>query len=117
MKLLSKVALFGCIFALNGCTIAPKLASNSQASFDQGVQDSGILSENPDHSLVVTPHLRDRYNALIADYGRLFKPPVGTDQGITPTGTNTFVMNAQAFEDFAAMNRWRKQGAPPWFKP
>lgn len=106
------------VVAGSGCTntVAPHLAASAQASFDQGGQNSGILSVNPDHSLVVTPRLRDRYNALALVYAQSFQPPLALDQGLTPTATNTFVMSPQAFEHFATMNRWRKQGPPAWFK-
>jgi hypothetical protein len=121
-KLLNKALLIcvcaavGCTFALTGCTstVAPKAAVSSQASFDVGGQNSGILAEADDRSLVVTPLLRDRYNALVARYGPQFEPPLQQDQGIAPTATNTFIMSPEAFEHFAAMNRWRKQAAPPW---
>jgi hypothetical protein len=112
------IALIGCSLALIGCTstVAPKLAESAQASFDQGSQNSGILSENEDHSLVVTPHFRDRFNGLVDLYGAAFHPPLVHDAGLAPTGTNnTFVITAETFEHFAAMNRWRKQGTPAWF--
>jgi hypothetical protein len=115
-RAIMRYALCACICALIGCTstIAPKLASSSQASFDQGGQNSGILAELEDRSLLVTPHLRDRYNALVGLYGAAFRPALSIDQGITPTPTNAFVMAPEAFEHFAAMNRWRKQSLPPW---
>jgi len=112
-KLLSSLALVGLACS---CTVAPKAASSSQASFDCTDQNSGVVAELGDHSFIVTPHLRDRYNAMIAVYGNHFQPALFPDQGITPTGTNSFAMSPQAFENFLTMNRWRKQAAPPPFR-
>jgi hypothetical protein len=113
-RLLSSLILLTII----GCTTAPKLVKNKQASFDEGGQNSGVLGVNNDSVLVVTYNLRDRYNSLIDYYGKKFAPPVELNDGLTPTGTNTFLMTPQAFEHFTTMLRWRKQGAPPtWAKP
>lgn len=121
-KLLSRLGLvLGYVLCIGLCactsTVAPGTAKSSQASFDQGQQNSGVIAELPDRSLVVTTHLRDRYNALVIIYGAAFQPALVADQGLQSTATNTFVMSSEAFEHFASMNRWRKQGAPPWFKP
>lgn len=106
------------ICALNGCTstVAPKLASSAQASFDQGGQNSGILGLAGNDGFWVTPHFVDRYNGLISAYGNRFSPPLNPSQGVYSTPTNTFIVCASAMEHFATMNRWRKQGAPPWLK-
>ena len=101
---------------LSGCTVVPKVTKSSQASWDQGGQNSGIITMTADHTLVVTPHLRERYDALIALFGNQFHPALTPDYGVTPTATNTFLMTPDAFEHFAAMNRWHKQAAPPWVK-
>ncbi len=101
---------------LLGCTgtVAPKIASSSQPSWDGGMQNSGILGETDSHSLVISSHARDRYNGLISTYGGKYSPALKTDDGIEATGTNTFLLEAGHAAKFIEMNRWRKQGAPPW---
>ncbi|MCE0499448.1 MAG: hypothetical protein LV481_16020 [Methylacidiphilales bacterium] len=102
------IALCGC-----GATIPP-LVESSTASFDGKVQDSGVISLVPGGQLV-TPHWRDRYNGMIAVYGKRFTPPVQTDDGILPAGpgnmaTQYFIDNEHAVK-FDQMNEWRKADA------
>lgn len=98
-------------------TVAPRLAVSSQASFDQGGQNSGIIGIAGNDGFFVTQHFIDRYNALIGLYGAKFGPPLTPNQGIFLTSTNTAIICNSAMEHFAAMNRWKRQGAPPWFTP
>jgi hypothetical protein len=62
---------------------------------------------------IITAHARARYNALMDDYGKLFSPPVGRDEGLVATATNTFLMDKQHLFIFATANRWRKQKFAP----
>jgi hypothetical protein len=89
-------------------TVTPKHVHASQASFDGNVQNSGFLCFNPDGSGTITPHARDRYNALVEIYGKRLLPPVQVDEGITPAGTN-YVIDAQHLNYFKRMNRWKKE--------
>ena len=118
-KLLSSVtAVTLAVIFVTACgTVAPKPAKSSQASFDQGGQNSGILASAAPDGFWVTSHLVDRYNALIAIYGGKFAPPLTPYQGIYRTPTNTFIMGNMAMEHFISMNRWHKQDAPLWVKP
>jgi hypothetical protein len=102
---------------LAGCagTVAPKIVSSSQASWDttpSGAQkqNSGILGVDAEGWVIVTPHAKDRYNALVRAYGSRFKPGLEVDHDLLPTATNTFLMAPVGFEHFAAMLRWDKQG-------
>jgi hypothetical protein len=60
---------------------------------------------------VITPHARDRYNALIGIYGARFSPAIKPDYAITATGTNTFLLSPEGVGKFRRMNGWSKQGA------
>jgi len=102
-------------FSLAACgTSIPPLIESNIPSFDGKVQDSGVISLVPGGQLV-TPHWRDRYNGMIAVYGKRFTPPLQTDDGILPAGPgNTaaqyFIDNEHAVK-FDLMNEWRKATA------
>lgn len=97
--------------ALCGCTtVTPHMVNSSAYSFDGMNQNSGLIGfvgTMPE----VTPHWRDRYNAMIAVYSKRFLPPLVPDYGLTPTATNTFLVTPEAYRDFVKMNRWRKVDA------
>jgi hypothetical protein len=101
------IFLFGC-----ASTIRPRPIQDNTASFDGGVQNSGVIGfvTNAGGVFVnVTPRLRDRHNALIPIYGTNFLPAPKIDEGITPGTNGTFLMDLGAFEKFLRMNRQRKQ--------
>lgn len=100
---------------LAGCstTIIPVVPVDSQASFDGNTQNSGLLAFDGAGNGILTAHARDRYNSLAADYGATFKPPVKFDDGITSTGTNTFLIDRQHLVYFASMTRWHRAGKAP----
>src|SRR3954452_19592852 len=90
------------LLLLIGCTttVTPDAVRDHQASFDGNAQNSGLIAELPDRSCVITPHARERYNALIEKFGARFTPPLVRDAGITATITNTFVIDAEHFTKF-----------------
>ena len=103
-----------------GCsTVIPKTVKANVASFDGGVQNSGevCLTTNAVtkqiDGAIITPHARDRYNALIALYSTNFFPPLTMDAGITPSTNSAFRIDAQHLTEFMRMNRWHKAAAPP----
>ena len=97
---------------LTGCgTVTPRQVTAAAASFDGGERNSGFIGWTTNGSGIITPHARERYNALIVDYGPRFHPPLVADYGLTATATNTFLITPEALADFAAMNRWRRNEA------
>ena len=68
---------------LGACTIAPQPIHTTQASWDGNAQTSGLLEMRPDHSALVTPNWRARYNGLIARYGSRLNPPLAPDAGLS----------------------------------
>lgn len=97
----------------SGCTstVTPRTVVSSQASWDGTNQNSGFIGfENG--CGVITPHARDRYNALIEVYGKKFLPPLTYDYGVWPYSNGNYLITPQALTDFAQMNRWRKSTAP-----
>lgn len=108
-----------------GCTstVRPKLVEDNQVSFDGTNQNSGLLATvtNVQGSVtgaVITPHARDRYNALIDSYGGYYRPPLQRDAGVCPiiltgAGVSSYLIDAQHLVEFMTMNRWSKQGKAP----
>jgi len=110
-------AIIAMVLALAGCagTVTPHQVRDHGASFDGNARNSGFLGFDSDGRGIITPSARARYNSLAALYGKRLDPPVGFDDGLTPTGTNTFLIDAQHLVDFSTMNRWKRQGwEPPW---
>ncbi len=112
MNLRNKAILLCACCTLAACTstVTPRIVSNSFASWDGTNQNSGFIGYQPRGSGEITSHARDRYNELIAIFGSRFLPPLKPDAGLTATGTNTFLIDAQHLDYFATMNRWHKQG-------
>lgn len=103
---------FGLIW-LSSCTVTPRPVVDGMPSFDGAVQNSGFLGFDPAGRGILTPHARDRYNRLVAEYGARYLPPLVLDAGVTPTATNTFLLDPEHLVDFAEMNRWRKAQPKP----
>jgi hypothetical protein len=112
---------------LPGCgTVAPKLVTAQQGSFDAvpdakgDYQNSGVLGFT-NHQLIVTPSFRARYNALVAKWGGKFLPPIQPDDGLTVLGimdhrTNAvpvtlWLMDKDHLDKMATMTRWQAQPA------
>jgi len=92
-------------------TIVPESTKTSVISWDNGEQNGGLIALieiNHKTFGVITPNARDRYNILVNIYFTNFIPPIKFDSGITPTPTNTFLIDAQHLEYFTSMNRWWK---------
>ena len=110
-----------CLLALvAGCTtLAPRPVRTTQASFDSNaahtaqVQNSGIISADAT-GFLVTPHFIERYDALLANFGKRLTPArkPGDRTGITPAGIN-FRMNAETMLDFDSLNAIRKAEEAP----
>lgn len=110
--------LAGIAFAVigsTGCssTVTPKPVATSEASFDGGEQNSGIL-KLVDGGAIITEHARERFNALIEIYGEEFLPAIEKDRGIRPDlSDGTYFITNEALQKFILMNHWRKMGRKP----
>src|ERR1044072_3413472 len=51
-------------------TVAPKPIKGTVASWDAGVQNSGLIGKDGPGYFLITEHARERYNGLIGRYGR-----------------------------------------------
>lgn len=98
-------------------TIRPAPVVSEVASFDGGEQNSGTLGFYTNGSgvtsIAVTPHFRDRFNAMVPTHGAKFSPPLKLDDGLTPFTNGTYLISLQHFQNFTTMNRWRKQALRP----
>lgn len=104
---------FGCLLQL-GCTspVVPREVRSEQASWDGGEQNSGIIAAQSD-GFLVTPHFRERFNALADLYGRAFSPALARDEGLRPLPEGTWFITPAAMTKFIQMNRWKKSGRAP----
>ena len=106
-------ALFVVSIAITGCfTVTPKPVDAQDASFDDNEQNSGIISKNA-NGYVVTPHFHDRWVALVAVYGRDFKPAIDAKIGWLDLGNATWLVDKQRMVQFIEMNRWKTSGFKP----
>ena len=103
-------------FALGGCslTVTPALNRPASASYSGAARNSGVLA-TAKGGFVVDAATRDRYNALIARFGKgvaeyPFLPPLPSDFGITTRPDGTFLLSPEAEVRFALMNRWAHSG-------
>lgn len=102
---------------LCGCasTILPPVASASATSWDGTNQNSGFLGYTTNAAGqvtggIITAHARDRYNALMRDYGRAAWNIQRDDDGLVALTGDTWFIDAQHLAYFAEGNRWRKNG-------
>lgn len=116
-RILCAVALFACALAalalLPACsTVTPSPAPvPAVASWDGAEQTSGIVGLQAGGLFLVTPHLRDRANALMAEYGREFAPALSVDSGLARVaGSDLWTMTPEAMANFATMAQWRRMG-------
>lgn len=103
--------LLAATLLINGCTVVPKPVVDKVPSFSGNSQDSGFLGYAPDGSGMITFRKFEQYNDLIALYGNKFIPPIQTNEGITRTGTNVFLIDKEHLVDFAIMLKWRRENA------
>jgi hypothetical protein len=50
--------------------------TSTVASWDGGVQNSGLIGKDGPGNFLITEHARERYNGLIGRYGRCYVPPL-----------------------------------------
>lgn len=108
-----RIYIFACLaLAAAGCvsTITPNVPAARQASWDGNAQNSGFMGFDASGNGILTPHARDRYNALVDAFGSRMQPAVRRDEGIVATSTNTFLIDAQHLEYFATWQRWLREG-------
>lgn len=106
---------YGCAGLLAGCapTITPRVVQSQSASFDGNAQNSGLVGFDDAGNGILTEHGWNRYLELVHEYGSHFTPPLAAPELSAKTATNTFLIDRQHLAYFAAMNRWKKQGANP----
>lgn len=111
--IIAACAIIVCSCAGCAATVIPTIPTATQASFDGNAQTSGLIGFDAEGNGIITGHARDRYNALVGDYGAAFKPAVKADEGIAPIpATDTFTIDGQHLVYFATMTRWHREGRP-----
>jgi hypothetical protein len=109
------IALLLAVLLCAGCvgTVTPTQVVSQGASFDNGQRNSGFIGWTTNNSVVygiISAHARDRYNALIDQYGSKNVPPIKKDYGIQSLDGTNYLISLDALSDFAKFNRWHKSG-------
>lgn len=112
-NLLSSIIVIGLIA---GCTtVITQQPESPSASFDNGVRNSGFVGWTNYNNVdcgIITSNAVNRYNALIAIYGKRFFPPLTPNTGIcTNCIPDLILIQSQDLEHFIRMNRWRLKEA------
>jgi hypothetical protein len=99
---------------LIGCsTVAPSRIVSSAPSWDGTNQHSGFVAWTTNGTAIITPHARDRYNALVTRYGTNWSPALVCDSGIFPAAGQyswAYEIDNEHLAKFATMLRWKKEG-------
>ena len=82
--------------ALPSCTVAPRLVIPAAPSMDSGIADSGTRGVSPDGRFLVTSNVIAQWHWLAPRYGQVHT----NAWGITWTGSNLFLLDAQAYAEF-----------------
>ena len=105
-----------CVLALAGCIIRPNALESHGASYDGSNRTSGNLgfytNTSGESFMVITPHKRDRYEAMIeAGYGTNFTPRLKQPDGLTKFTNDTWLLDLEHQAKFTEMNIRRKESA------
>lgn len=97
-----------------GCsTVVPRAVNEPvQPSFDGNEQNSGIVAST-ESGFIVTAYFRDRYNALVAVYGKDFTVPLKRDAGLAKLSPTEWLIDRQHLVQFLDMAAWQRSGLPP----
>jgi hypothetical protein len=116
-----KKLLFTLTLLCAGCmTITQHAVKSNNASYDNNVQNSGIISSTMG-GFKVTAHFRDRYNALVDTYGDaklsdktpIFTPALVRDGGITANSDGTYTITKQAMMWMVQLSELKRRGFKP----
>lgn len=107
------------ILGMSACTntVTPHVSKPAVASWDGTNQNSGFIGSATNAAGkriggYLTQHGRDRYNALMAEYGGLWGG-VAPDAGLMPTASGVWFIDAQHLGYFMEANWRKKNGKPP----
>ena len=92
--------------ALCACTttVVPKKVEPQGVRFDGNQRDAGLKGFLTDGCGVISSNAAARYDALAAEYGKAFKPPVVPGQGVTCCFTNgTWLITKAALLNYVLM--------------
>jgi hypothetical protein len=106
-----KALFLALVIVATGCTttVVPVKVQPTTASMDGNEANSGFIAFTKSGAGLITPHARDRYNALVEKYGNRFLPVLQKDSGIRPAG-DVYEIDGEHLAKFSVMNRWRKEG-------
>lgn len=85
-----------------------KIIQDSEPSFDNNEQNSGIIDFIPEKGWIITQNAANRYNILIKKYGQELSPPISENFGLSKGDDNFFILNQQGMINFALLNQKHK---------
>lgn len=95
------------LFILTACTVTPQLVKPSTISFSGTNQNSGIIAAT-NGGWIIDAGKRDRYNALISDYGNEFRPVLKPDAGLSPLPHGYWLIDDEHIVYLLDMAQWRR---------
>lgn len=107
MLLLTCLALAGC-----ETTVTRKQVGSNRPSFDGNSADSGakgFVQTERGKELEISPATRERYNALVREFGGRQVVPVEPDAGLTKLPNGNWSMNKEAQFNFAWFSYLKRQ--------
>jgi hypothetical protein len=84
------------------CTVIPRPVKPSTISYSGTNQNSGIVATWPGGG-IIDEHKRQRYNALIKDYGAMFKPVLSPDVGLEKLPDGNWRIDGEHLTDLLDM--------------
>jgi hypothetical protein len=115
-KTFLEALIVAALIAFAGCsTVTPKVIEPEAIAFHGNHQDAGVIRIYPDHSALIDATLRQKYNDLIAVYGKTFSPVLVADAGLQPCGIyqdrgDTWRIDAEHLALLIHMNLLKRSG-------
>lgn len=106
--ILMALILSSCKIKDESITIVPPPIKESQASWDNQSQNSGLITYIDNVGFLITPAAAQRYTLLTEKFGNKIVPPVKTSQGLTPYEKN-FILTPEYMAIFMELSRINKQ--------
>ena len=114
-KVVGLIILGLIIWALLGCTIAPRPVPAQAVAFSGNTQDAGVTGPAPNGAgYLITDAGRARYEELIAEgYGKAMTPPLKPHDGLSELSTGGWVIDKEHLVDWGIMATAKRSGLLP----
>jgi hypothetical protein len=106
--LLFSLILCSCKSANQNVTLIPPPIKETQPSWDNQEQNSGLITYVDNVGFLITPGAAQRYRNLTEKFGSTLTPPVEPGEGLLPYGGN-FILTPEYMAVFMEVSRINKQ--------